>query len=583
MVFKNKISNDERISALKNLLLEKRILRFLEVHNGLSGLIAENAKVAIEERETKKDLEFDGFWESSFTDSASKGLPDIEIVSLDSRLNNINQIMEVTKKPMIVDGDTGGEVNQFEYMVKKLERAGASMVIIEDKVFPKRNSLESGAKQDLENPELFAEKIRQGQLIKKNPDFMIAARIESLIAGLGQGEAIKRAEIYLKAGADAILIHSKSETPDEILEFAKNFYALPEELRKDKWLCCVPTTYNMVLEDELEKAGFHIVIYANHLLRASYLAMKKTASEILKSGRAFEADPLCCSVKEIFEQVGFLDIKEKDRLFAEKFSSKIKVIIPAAGKDFLSEKYQCPRPLLDVAGKTILERQIEPFRLAGLSNFVVIKGYRGEMFKMENVVYCNNADYEKNFVVSSLFCARDYLNSSFIFLYADVLFQESIVRNLIKAAESGNEDIILVVDSSLQHHKDRLNRDLDLVITKNKSQFLARKLVDMAEEEVSSIGEKIDKTTADCEFIGLAYFSSKGAEILKEVYDDSVKKYQGKRFHEAESVERANFTDLIQEIVDRGYSVKVLKVYQGWMEIENDDDLELARKVCVNS
>ena len=224
---KKRLTTQERIGIIAVKLKEKRILRFLEVHNAIGGLIVDNTKVGVVEGDKKKNLEFDGFWESSLTDSASKGLPDAEIVSIDSRLNTINQIMEVTKKPMIVDGDTGGDLNQFEYLVKRLERAGVSMVVIEDKVFPKRNSLEPGTIQELEIPEIFAEKIRRGRSARRNKNFLIVARIESLIAGLSIRDALERAEIYLRAGADGILIHSKKETADEILEFAENFKKLP--------------------------------------------------------------------------------------------------------------------------------------------------------------------------------------------------------------------------------------------------------------------------------------------------------------------------------------------------------------------
>ena len=580
MTFLRKISNERRISSIAKKLKKRKLLRFMEVHNGISGLIVNNAKVRIKEGGKEKFLEFDGFWESSFTDSASKGLPDIEIVSLDSRLNTINQIMEVTQKPMIVDGDTGGEINQFEYMVKKLEEAGVSMVVIEDKIFPKRNSLERGTRQELEDPILFAEKIKRGQLVKRKKDFMIVARIESLIAGLSIKEALERAKIYLKAGADGILIHSKKNEPSEILEFAQRFRELPKNLIDKKVLCCIPTTYNTITEEELSKAGFNIVIYANHLLRASYLAMEKVAKEILKRGRSFEVNPYCVPVKEIFEKVGFLDIKEKDKKIARELKSKVKVLIPAAGRDKLTEKYQCPKSLIKINGKSILERQIEVLRKTGLDYFVVIKGYKGELFDMENINYCENKNYEKEHILSSLFCARKHMDSPFIFIYSDILFNENIIRELLDINQRENsEDIVLVVDSSFQHHKDRINRELDMVVTRNKTQDFIRQIINDVEEEVSFIGKKIDRFSADYEFIGIAYFSKRGIEILKDVYFESLKKYSKTRFHEAENIYSANFTDIIQEIVNRGYKVKVLKVYKGWMEIETEEDLILAEKI----
>ncbi len=580
MKFLNKISNDKRVGLLAEKLKEKRLLRFLEAHNGISALIAEEAKIEVEEQGNKKTLEFDGFWESSFTDSASKGLPDIEIVSIDSRLATINQIAAVTKKPIIVDADTGGEISQFEYTVKKLEGAGASMVVIEDKVFPKRNSLEGGTRQELEKPELFAEKIRRGQTAKNNPQFLIIARIESLIAGLGLADALARARIYLAAGADGIIIHSKKEKPDEILEFAQRFKELPEEFIGNKILGCIPTTYNSITEEELAQAGFNIVIYANHLLRAGSLAMEKTAKEILKQGRSLEASAYCLPVKEIFQKVGFLEVKERDKELAELLGSKVKVIIPAAGQDELAQQHQRPRALIEIQGKTILERQIETLKRTGLDKFVVIRGFQGELFQMENITYCDNPAYQERHILHSLFCAQDEMNSPFIFLLGDILFNENIIRDLLKVSQrEHNDDMVLVVDNSFQHLKERIERPLDLVVTKNKTEDVVRKVVGTTEEEVSFIGRNLDKQTADYEFIGIAYFSQRGAEILKQVYEDCLLKYQNSRFHQAANIFQADITDFLQEVIDRGYKVKVLKTYQGWMEIENEDDLKTAQAI----
>jgi phosphoenolpyruvate phosphomutase len=573
----NIILNQDRVGIVSDLLKEGRILRFIEAHNGISALIADDISVTIQKNGKEKMVEYDGFWESSLTDSASKGLPDIEIVSLDSRLETIGQILEVTHKPIIVDGDTGGDFDHFEYMVKRMERNGVSMVIIEDKVFPKRNSLEPGTTQELEDPEIFCEKIRRGQAVKINKKFLIIARIESLIAGLGQKEAITRAKAYLKAGADGIFIHSKKDNPAEVVEFAQAYKKLPPDLIKGKALICVPTTYNTITEDELEREGFNIVIYANHMLRASYAAMKNVAREILVNGRSFEVNPLCAPVKEIFGKVGFLEIKEKDKATAEKFKSKIKVIIPAAGKDPLSEAMGCPRSLIAINGKTILEHQLKTLKKAGLNNTVIIKGYKEEMFGMENITYCKNCEYETKGIAASLLCARDYLKSPFVYLNSDILFNEDIIRNLVKL-EKTNEDIVLVVDSSYQYHKHRLDKELDLVVAKNKEGSQVRRITDMIQEELVLIGKKIDKNIADYEFIGMAYFSEKGGQIMKEVYEDSLNRLTG-RFHESDTVASAGFTDLIQEIVERGYRVRIIKTHKGWMEIHNQDDISLAEKI----
>lgn len=251
MSLKYMISPDQRISLLTKIIKEKGFVRAIEVHNGLSALIAQEAHV----QKNGKMIEFDAFWESSLTDSASKGMPDAEIVGYDSRLLTISEILNVTSKPIIVDGDTGGSPAQFEYFVRRLERLGVSAVVIEDKVFPKRNSLDTTAKQTLEEPENFAQKIERGNDVKTNKDFMIIARIESLISGTGLEDAIKRAQIYIEAGADGILIHSKKDNPIDILSFAKEYEKLCKKLGKRPYLVCIPTTYNLIKDEELAKNG----------------------------------------------------------------------------------------------------------------------------------------------------------------------------------------------------------------------------------------------------------------------------------------------------------------------------------------
>lgn len=307
MFSKTFVHNEKRVSLLKELIRKRGFVKVLEVHNGLSALIVDNFQLV----EKGRTLSFDGLWESSLTDSASKGLPDIEVVSHDSRLDTINQILEVTGKPMIVDGDTGGDVNHFEYLVKRLIRAGVSMVIIEDKVFPKRNSLVD-TKQSLEDQNIFAEKIRRGVQVKQKRAFMIVARLESLIAGETVADALRRAKIFLSAGADGIMIHSKSSTPSEILEFAKKYYQLPKKLIKNKVLVCAPTTYNTITADELAKAGFQVIIYANHMLRSAYTAMEKTCEIILLNDRSFEVNVVCGPVASLFEVTGLLAITQKE-------------------------------------------------------------------------------------------------------------------------------------------------------------------------------------------------------------------------------------------------------------------------------
>jgi len=274
------------------MLNAKEIVRILEAHNGLTGLIVEKTKV----NTGGVEREFDGMWISSLTDSTAKGKPDIELVDITSRMNTINDILEVTTKPIILDGDTGGRPEHFPYLVKTLERLGISAIIIEDKKGLKKNSLfGTDVKQTQAPIEEFSDKIRIGKRSQTTVDFMVVARIESLILETGMEDAPARAKAYISAGADAIMIHSKRKKADEILEFARHFSEFEERVP----LIVVPTTFNYITEQELASAGVNVVIYANHLLRSAYPAMQHTAELILKHQRCLEADKQCMPIKNI--------------------------------------------------------------------------------------------------------------------------------------------------------------------------------------------------------------------------------------------------------------------------------------------
>lgn len=287
---------DVRLKRLRRLINAKKIVRICESHSGLTGLIIENTSVSV----NNMKREFDGMWASSLTDSTSKGKPDIEAVDLTTRLHDLNDALEVTTKPVIYDGDTGGKPEHFVFTVRTLERLGVSAIIIEDKIGLKKNSLfGTDAVQTQDSIEGFCAKIRAGKRAQITSDFMIIARCESLIAGKPVDDAIERCLAYVKAGADGIMIHSKHKTGEDIKDFCIRFRTLEPNIP----LVVVPTTYNHITEDELAEWGVNIVIYANHLLRAAYPAMVKCAESILTNGRSLEANELCMPIKQILELI----------------------------------------------------------------------------------------------------------------------------------------------------------------------------------------------------------------------------------------------------------------------------------------
>lgn len=283
---------DIRRGRLKKIIEMKSLATAIEAHSGITGLIAEKTMVLQE----GKTYQFDAMWVSSLCDSTAKGKPDIELVDMSSRLRTIDDIMEVTTKPIILDGDTGGLTEHFVYNVKTLERMGVSAVIIEDKTGLKKNSLfGTEVAQTQDTIENFCEKIMAGKKAQKSKEFMIIARIESLILEKGMEDALTRAFAYVKAGADGIMIHSRKKSPDEIFEFVEKFRSV-DMLTP---IVVVPTSFNSVTEKEFKEKGVNIVIYANQLTRSGFPAMQKTAQTILENHRAKEADDMCMSIKEI--------------------------------------------------------------------------------------------------------------------------------------------------------------------------------------------------------------------------------------------------------------------------------------------
>jgi len=286
-----------RLSKLRRLINAKSLVRILESHSGLTGLIIEKTSFI---NEKGINEEFDGMWSSSLTDSTSKGKPDIEQVDLTTRLQSINDMLESTTKPMIYDGDTGGKPEHFQFTVRTLERLGISAIIIEDKTGLKKNSLFGTAvPQTRDTIEDFSNKIRMGKSAQITDEFMIIARIESFILGDTLEDALERANAYVLAGADGVMIHSKEKSGDDIKSFCLNF----RQKNTTTPIVVVPSSYNHIKEEELIEWGANIVIYANHLLRASFPAMQKVATTILKNKRTSELDNTCMSIKEILELI----------------------------------------------------------------------------------------------------------------------------------------------------------------------------------------------------------------------------------------------------------------------------------------
>ena len=406
MTFESRKLPGERISSLVEILQEKGHAIGIEAHSGLSGLVTEK-------------LDFDFIWESSLTDSASKGLPDASIVGNESRLHTIDEILNVTTKPMIVDGDTGGDEDNFRFLIKRLENQGVSAVIVEDKIFPKRNSFGGTVGSGMEDPNIFAQKLKIGMETKSSDKFLIIARLESLIAGLGMNETMLRAEKYILAGVDGIMIHSKLKDPSEVIEFIPKYEKLCERLERRPYLIAVPTTYNSISDNELIKSGVDIIIHANHLLRASYIAMTEAANLILKSGRSLEVDSKISSVKEIFSVVGYDKIIERDK---EK-TPEITGLIASAGDHKINN---INRSLNKISGKPLISHQIETFKKAGIENLKITVNNSDEFDKFEdkgvNFIQIDTTGSDQ--LLDSIMSGFHNIDEPTILAYGDIMFNE---------------------------------------------------------------------------------------------------------------------------------------------------------------
>ena len=429
--------------------------------------------------------------------------------------------------------------------------------------------MHSSARQVLEDPRVFAEKIRAGKSVQRSKDFMIFARIESFIANESLDDALKRAEIYLKAGVDGIMIHSKEDNPEQIKSFAKKYKELFKSLTFGKPLIAVPTTYNKIYDHELRDLGFNIVIHANHLLRGAYQSMEEVAKTILLSERSYEADSLCVPVKKIFEKVGFESVTQRD----ETRGFSIPVIIPCAGPDSLPEKLGqpgIPKALTKINNKSLLEHQIGILKNVGLRDIIVVTGYEAEHFNISGITYINNENWMNTYAMHSIMLAKEKMKNGFILLYPDIILDEELMKRFLKV----DADVTLIGDSSYSYHKHEVDKVLDLIVEKNSGARRWRDLRIIDVKDIDKIGKRIDINEATHEVLSVIKFSEEGAKNFIKVYEDCVKHFEGK-FHDSESVHKADFTDIFQEMIYRGFKINFIETHKGWLELHNEKDFEL--------
>jgi phosphoenolpyruvate phosphomutase len=531
----------------------------LGAHDALSAKLAE-------------EVGFDAIWASGFGISAVHALPDANILTMSETLDGVRRMSEAVRIPVIGDCDNGfGNAINVMRTVTEYERAGVAGICIEDNIFPKRCSFYAGVRRELVPVEEHARKIQAAKAAQSDADFVVIARTEAFIAGWGTQEALKRARAYADAGADAVLVHSKSSTFDELRDFTTAWDSLCP-------LVAVPTTYANITAADLAAAGFKFVIFANQALRAAVKAMRESLAILKQETRPAAVDNRIATLPEIYELVGVPDLQANEQKFLLPGGYNVTAIVIAAGFEqaLLPLTEDRPKAMLEIKGQTILERQIHALNQCGVKDVVVVRGYRKEQLNVPNVRYYDNDRFHETGELVSLFLAEAEMSGRFLFLYSDIIFDPAIVEKLLKS----QADISVVVDRAWadnSHTPEEVQKKKpDLVITHHPPQPGYRFLPTAEGTTLARIGRALPADEADGEFIGLAMFSEEGARVLRTVYHQSRQRFHGRKFHEADCLEKAAFTDILQEIIDCGSKVACVDIYKGWLEIDTFEDYRRA-------
>ena len=547
---------------LRALLKRPGAIKAVGAHDALSARLIQRAG-------------FDAIWASGFAISASlKCIPDASFIDSSQQLAVERNMAEAVSIPIIADCDTGyGNALNVMRTVNDRERAGIAAICIEDNVYPKRCSFYAGVRRELIPIEEHCGKIRAAKAAQIFPEFVIIARTEALIAGWGQEEALKRAEAYADAGADAILIHSKSKKFDELRAVYKAWSGRVP-------LVAVPTMFDQTTVAEMEEAGAKIIIYANQPVRATIRAMTDMLDLIKEDTRPGAANDRIATLSEVYDIVGVPQMEQDEKQFLPVGSDKITAIIAAAGfeKQLLPLIEDKPKCLLDIKGKTILDRQVGVLNECDIKEIALVRGYKKEAITLPNIRYYDNDRYEETGELFSLFCAENELKGRIIVLYGDIIFDTAILQKLLNSPA----DISLVVDLAWLDQEQRnaqpthFNPDLVSLATPPPGSHFSRFVMPEGEHRVVKVGQQIPREQAHGEFIGMAMFSEKGTQALRECYRASQDHYTSTGFHESPTLAKANLTDMLQELIDRGHIVQAVPIFKGWMEVDSFEEYQKA-------
>lgn len=539
---------------LRNLFKKDKVIYVMGAHNGLSAKLVERNK-------------FDAVWASGLEISASYGVPDANILTMTQNLEKSAEMSDAISIPVISDCDTGfGNSNNVIDMVRKYEAAGIAAICIEDKLFPKVNSF--AHRQELTSISEFVGKIMAAKNTQRSQDFVVIARVEALIASAGMDEALLRADRYVEAGADAVLIHSRHTDYDEIIEFAR------------KWdnkapLVIVPTTFPTILNDftgdDLLKLGIKVVIFANQGLRASIKAMDQVMAKIGKTHQLMSLEDQLVSVKDVFDIQGMNQMKEDEEKYLKANTNDYNAILLAAGGPTANQASlgsllrDTPVAMLDINGEPVIKRNINTLLHQGITDITVVTGYKNEQFQvLEKVELIHNPDYSQTNELDSLMLAEKKLRNKTLLAYSDIIFDKFIIERLMKS----DAPITLLVDATFKKANFR-NKKLDLVITDTPPNLGYRSVDSGLLKKVQKISEYLSNDKAHYEFVGLILFNHKGSKAFVEAY------HKNKSDHGL-SLEKIGINKMLQKMIDDGFPVSALEVNSGWTELHTFDNYKLA-------
>lgn len=543
MATENFLPSNLRKTTLLRQLLHSRELEFiLEAHNGISARIVEEAG-------------FKGIWASGLALSAQFGVRDNNEASWTQVVDMVEFMSDVTRIPILLDGDTGyGNFNNMRRLVRKLEQRGVAGVCIEDKLFPKTNSFIDGERQELADIDEFCGKIAAGKDSQSDDDFCVVARIEAYIAGWDTREALRRASAYHAAGADAILVHSAWSTPDQILEFAR-------EWADRAPLVIVPTKYYSTPTQVFREAGVSLVIWANHLIRSAVDAMQDTARRIHAEQTLVTVEDQIASVKEIFRLQGADELAEAERRYVLETRRDTRAVILAASRgDGLDDlTLERPKVMLPVNGKPLLKRLVERCRKQQIDAVTVVAGYKAEHIDVGGIDIVHNPAYADSGELTSLSCARPIFRDDMVVMYGDLIFRSYVLRGLMES----DRDLTVVVDSQYSTASRSGKPDYAYCSAADDRSLWGQ---DVLLERISP-QEHAPQGRAHGRWIGMLRTRARGREWLESALDALAAR---------DDFARLGMGDLLNHIVARGHPVRVIYIHGHWLDVNSIRDLELA-------